>query len=456
MKKMVQSLTRHISEQASMEAVVVQGEPIACIVDRANKMNYDLVVMGTKGATGLKEIFLGSVTSTILKKVNIPILAVPAKFQFEQIKTIVLAVDQQGLQQEATIRPLIDLAKAVYATINIYHLVEEDETSDLDIAPAIDLLLQEVPHTFHTEVKSMSVNEAINAFVKTQQADLLCMIRRKKTFWDRLFFESSTKKEVFDSPVPPISASGIGEDIHSLNRQPMNRLLMLLCFPFLTSTCAELDIEQEMVQFDATFVPTWYHTYKQDGLRANTANETMMQQWQQLKTDYQYIIGPAVDWQETYNGLDELFEQASQAIANQDLSNALNYLEGIRFEWMALRQRYDIPYYLDKIWVFQSAYDIVRQFAHPDCLFITEWHDFDCLVEEMNLAWAEVVAGKPNQNWNTTKQQQFEALKNSITAQVQKFDAIVKTASIEANLLYSNIVQIEPLLLFVDSALWAV
>jgi nucleotide-binding universal stress UspA family protein len=202
MKKMVQSLTHDISEQADMEAVVVQGDAIACIVDRANKMNYDLVVMGTKGATGLKEVFLGSVTSTILQKVNIPILAIPAAFQFEQIKTIVLAIDSQGVQQDATLRPLIDLAKALHATIRIYHLIEEEEESDLDIAPEIDLLLQEIPHAFHVEIKSLNVNEAINNFVAAQQADLLCMIRRKKTFWDRLFFGSSTIKEVFDSPVP--------------------------------------------------------------------------------------------------------------------------------------------------------------------------------------------------------------------------------------------------------------
>lgn len=202
MKKMVQSLTHDVSEQANMEVVIVQGDPIPCIVDRANKMNYDLVVMGTKGATGLKEVFLGSVTSTILQKVNIPIIAIPAAFHFEQIKTIVLAVDSQGIQQEATIRPLIDLAKALHASIKIYHLIEEGEESDLDIAPAIDILLKEVSHSFHAEVKSLSINEAINNFVAAQQADLLCMIRRKKTFWDRLFFGSTTIKEVFDSPVP--------------------------------------------------------------------------------------------------------------------------------------------------------------------------------------------------------------------------------------------------------------
>ncbi len=185
-----------------LETKVVQGDTIACITDRANKMGYDLVVMGTKGATGLKEVFIGSVTSTILKKVDIPVLAVPDKFDFDIVKKIVFAVDSKGIDKVESVKPLIDLTKLLDATVIIYHLSEGDEQGDLDIAPAVDLLLKDIKHSFFTEEKVSSVNESINEFVAKEKADIICMLRRKKTLWDRIFFESSTKREVFDSPVP--------------------------------------------------------------------------------------------------------------------------------------------------------------------------------------------------------------------------------------------------------------
>lgn len=223
----------------------------------------------------------------------------------------------------------------------------------------------------------------------------------------------------------------------------MNRFLVLLSTCLMFNSCEELDIKQEMIKFDRVFIPTWYYCYTKDVVHVTAASNAMMQQWQNLKTDYQYISGPSADWQETYDCIDELLAQSVQAIGNKNLSTALNYLEGIRFELTELRRRYDIPYYLDNIWRFQSAYDLVLQFAHPDYIFITEWHEFDCLVEDMNLAWAELVNNKLDSNWDSTKQRQFKALKTNITEQLKKFDRDVKKANIESNLLYSNIQQIQ-------------
>lgn len=189
-------------DAADVETVVVQGDTIACIADRANKMDYDLVVMGTKGATGLKEVFIGSVTSTVLKKVKIPVLAIPDEFNFETVKKILFAVDSKGISDVAPVNPMVEIAKLLNAEVIIYHLSEADEQGDLEVAPSVDLLLKEVTHTFVNEPKTGSINESINNFVQRESVDMLCMLRRKKTFWDRLFFESSTKREVFDSPVP--------------------------------------------------------------------------------------------------------------------------------------------------------------------------------------------------------------------------------------------------------------
>ena len=47
-----------------------------------------------------------------------------------------------------------------------------------------------------------NINDGINAFVAKQEADLLCMIRRKRSFVENLFHVSVTEKEIFDSPVP--------------------------------------------------------------------------------------------------------------------------------------------------------------------------------------------------------------------------------------------------------------
>jgi len=46
------------------------------IISYAEKNNVDLIIMGTKGRTGLKKVLLGSVASSVISHANCPVLVV--------------------------------------------------------------------------------------------------------------------------------------------------------------------------------------------------------------------------------------------------------------------------------------------------------------------------------------------------------------------------------------------
>ncbi len=55
---------------------LVFGSPIAEINDMANSKKFDIIVIGSRGQSGLKEMFLGSVAKAIVHKSKIPVLIV--------------------------------------------------------------------------------------------------------------------------------------------------------------------------------------------------------------------------------------------------------------------------------------------------------------------------------------------------------------------------------------------
>jgi hypothetical protein len=69
------------------------GDPIDEIIDAAQKCKSQLIVMGTHGASGLKRILFGSNTSNVISKSNIPVLAIPQRYRFKKINSIVYATD---------------------------------------------------------------------------------------------------------------------------------------------------------------------------------------------------------------------------------------------------------------------------------------------------------------------------------------------------------------------------
>jgi nucleotide-binding universal stress UspA family protein len=61
---------------ANVEAVVVLGEPREKIVECAERMGIDLIVMGTHGRRGLSRAFLGSVAERVVRSSPAPVLTV--------------------------------------------------------------------------------------------------------------------------------------------------------------------------------------------------------------------------------------------------------------------------------------------------------------------------------------------------------------------------------------------
>lgn len=56
--------------------LVVQGKPHRKIVQEAASLNADLIIMGTKGNTGLKRVLMGSVAEQVVREAQCPVLVV--------------------------------------------------------------------------------------------------------------------------------------------------------------------------------------------------------------------------------------------------------------------------------------------------------------------------------------------------------------------------------------------
>lgn len=178
----------------------IDGGTIDTICSLANNEDFDMIVMGTQGASGLKEIFLGSKTSGVMRQTHIPILAIPNSFSYRPVKDITFAVDSGIVAEDEVLNPLLELAKAYKSHVKVLHLEKEKMVVGYD--PGIDFSLGNIPHSFHRISGSNDVNGVVNLFVFEENSDMLCMIRRDRDFWSNLFHQSVTTKEIFNSPVP--------------------------------------------------------------------------------------------------------------------------------------------------------------------------------------------------------------------------------------------------------------
>ncbi len=182
----------------SVKYKIIKGDAVSTTVSMGNSGNYDYIVMGTKGASGLKEVFLGSVAGGVISKTKAPVLVVPENYTYQPLREIVFAISGISFSSDSVVEPLRKLAKMSSSKVNVLHISEETKPDLNEVVSPIKDLNPSVTYTFGTG----NINQRLKDFLQKENAELLCLVRRKKDFFSRLFDESVTLKQTFSSSVP--------------------------------------------------------------------------------------------------------------------------------------------------------------------------------------------------------------------------------------------------------------
>src|SRR4029078_9611095 len=85
----------------------------------------DLVVMGTKGAAGLKGALVGTFTADVIESIDCPLLAVPHQARFTGIKKIVYATNY-AFNDFENIEKVVEFAKYFNAEVILLHITNRN------------------------------------------------------------------------------------------------------------------------------------------------------------------------------------------------------------------------------------------------------------------------------------------------------------------------------------------
>ena len=88
-KQFKKLLTKYVKDDQRVLSKVVFGNVSQMITDYVNAEKMDLVVMGTKGTSGVRELIIGSNTEKIVRHSSVPVLAIKKYVKASSIKNIV-------------------------------------------------------------------------------------------------------------------------------------------------------------------------------------------------------------------------------------------------------------------------------------------------------------------------------------------------------------------------------
>jgi nucleotide-binding universal stress UspA family protein len=176
------------------------------ICETSDSNGIDLVVMGTKGASGITKAVIGSNTAHVIDDSHCPVLAIPEFATFKGIKKIIYATDFNSSDYKS-IRFLKEMASDFDAEIIVVHIAAENHSLSHE-ANQLDQFKQELGKytsldkiTFEV-IGGEDIAERLNKLIDETGADIISMSTRKRNLYQRLFDRSMTKKMAYHTHVP--------------------------------------------------------------------------------------------------------------------------------------------------------------------------------------------------------------------------------------------------------------
>ncbi|HEY0742270.1 MAG TPA: universal stress protein [Chryseosolibacter sp.] len=202
MHKLIKDVTKNQEVPLPTKSLVVRSSDFVATLNKESKrLRSGLIVMGTKGATGLKKTMLGSNTTSVIQGSHIPVLVVPDKARFKGFHDIVYACDMKDPERE--LKLLLPYAEKFDSVVHLVHVTSSGKKIE-ELEEKMEKILQKLKAKNVAAVVLLDddIEAAIEQYMSVNKVSLLAMFTHELTFLERLFDKSMTRKVAFHSSVP--------------------------------------------------------------------------------------------------------------------------------------------------------------------------------------------------------------------------------------------------------------
>ncbi|MEO1033553.1 MAG: universal stress protein [Bacteroidota bacterium] len=164
----------------------------------------DLIVMGTKGATGLSKIILGTNTADVITKVKCNTLAVPENAKFVPPKEIAFPTDLALNYNLQVLQPIVEIIEHFNADLRVLHINKNKQPLKNELEQNKTLLddyFNNTQSSFHY-LTNRKVEDAIQCFVESRDIDLICMVAKNLNYFQQILFHSRVEKISYHTDKP--------------------------------------------------------------------------------------------------------------------------------------------------------------------------------------------------------------------------------------------------------------
>ena len=179
------------------------GTVLGSVKNVISETEIRLIVMGVHGVSGFNGEFMGSNTTTVIRNVTLPVLAIPLQAKYNPIRKIGFTTlfKEKDLPALTQIVEISSLVNAKVYCVNVQN--DSNHPSDVLLnAENWNKIFEDKELDFVFLEKENTVEETITRFILNNDIDVLAIVRRNRNFFDRLISTSLSTKLTFHAEIP--------------------------------------------------------------------------------------------------------------------------------------------------------------------------------------------------------------------------------------------------------------
>ena len=163
----------------------------AAILETAERIDADLVIVGIKDDQPLQAFFSENIGNKLLSKIQVPLLLLPKEVNFRGLSTLIYATDFEKSDIVA-LKKLVAFAEPYEALIKVVHIPRKKE---IDFEMKMTLLEKEVknaidyPELVFCTKNAEDVESGLKHCVDEELPEMLVMLEREHGYWHERFFK---------------------------------------------------------------------------------------------------------------------------------------------------------------------------------------------------------------------------------------------------------------------------
>lgn len=187
-----------------VKVISAKGNVIDSISSIDKELGIDLIIVGPKSTSIKEEMFLGNTSGSIVKQTNIPVLVVPEGYSFKPIKKILTAIKSGVIKQKDTLTPLEKILETFDAKMRLLQVKTPNFLpEDLEFHSELAAIT-----SGYKSSENATLFQGVLEHLNENNPDLICVFRRKRGFFKKLWEQNSIKKIDFESRLPLLVLKG--------------------------------------------------------------------------------------------------------------------------------------------------------------------------------------------------------------------------------------------------------